>query len=259
MHTLRNIRLAPGDCRETRHLRSLRRIQLLMGKALIRTFEAVSGRRAKSRKFRCDDVELETSKASHAPYEYDADLGLDTSRPVSLAGLDVEFRTGVLGTNYQRTRPTVLRNILGGLSIEWANYSFIDVGCGKGLPLFVASEFPFKNVLGIEFSAELCAIAQANIEHLRRTLNRGFNISVLCADAVKADIPAGPLVIYLFNPFKGPILRKFLRNIQASYQRSKRDILFLYLFPMYSDVFRDFTIFDCVKESSHYSIFRTSS
>ena len=239
--------------------RRLRRFQLLIGKALIRTLETVSGRRARSRKFRSGDSELEAAKAGHASYEYDADLGLDTKHPVSIADLDVKFTAGVLGTNYQRTTPTALRNILESLNIEWADYSFIDVGCGKGLPLFVASEFPFKHVLGIEFSAELCAIAQANIEHLQRTLDRGFNIRVLCIDAAKAEIPEGPLVIYLFNPFKGSILRKFLRNVQTSYQGSKRDILFLYLFPVYFDVFREFRIFDCVKDSKQYKIFRARS
>jgi tRNA1(Val) A37 N6-methylase TrmN6 len=45
--------------------------------------------------------------------------------------------------------------------------SFVDLGCGKGLPLVVATEYPFQRVLGVELAPELCVVARHNAERLK--------------------------------------------------------------------------------------------
>ena len=85
--------------------------------------------------------------------------------------------------------------------------TFIDVGAGKGKACFYASGH-FAQVIGIEFSRELVDAAQ---ENLRRSGKR--NIQFICADAAQYDLPEGPSLVFLFNPFDSALLEQFvLRN-----------------------------------------------
>jgi tRNA G46 methylase TrmB len=43
------------------------------------------------------------------------------------------------------------------LNISFEDFTFFDFGSGKGRALHLASEFPFKNIIGVEFSSKLHA------------------------------------------------------------------------------------------------------
>jgi tRNA1(Val) A37 N6-methylase TrmN6 len=36
--------------------------------------------------------------------------------------------------------------------VRLTDYSFIDLGAGKGLALLLASKYPFKSIVGVEYS-----------------------------------------------------------------------------------------------------------
>ena len=61
---------------------------------------------------------------------------------------------------------------------DFSQYTFVDVGSGKGRMLFVAAEYPFRRVVGVEFSNQLHVEALENIKRLgirgsdARRLNR---------------------------------------------------------------------------------------
>jgi hypothetical protein len=38
---------------------------------------------------------------------------------------------------------------------DYAQYTFVDVGSGKGRMLFVAAEYRFRKVIGVEFATDL--------------------------------------------------------------------------------------------------------
>lgn len=63
------------------------------------------------------------------------------------------------------THPAVLRNILENLGAEPRDFTFVDFGSGKGRALLCAAAFPFKRIVGVEWSPDLCAIARRNIEN----------------------------------------------------------------------------------------------
>src|SRR3990172_4635695 len=70
---------------------------------------------------------------------------------------------------YSAIAPSVFREItrrwrttLGDPERGPNAYSFVDIGAGKGRALLLASELPFRKVIGVELSAELAAIAQDN-------------------------------------------------------------------------------------------------
>jgi SAM-dependent methyltransferase len=85
--------------------------------------------------------------------------------------------------------------------------NFVDVGCGKGQPcIFAKKYFGFPNVYGIDFSEPLIDVAKQNLAKIRYD-----NVQFLVADATTWRIPEGNSIIFLFNPFNGTILERFLR------------------------------------------------
>jgi SAM-dependent methyltransferase len=84
--------------------------------------------------------------------------------------------------------------------------NFVDVGCGKGLPCILAKKyFGFPDVYGIDFSEPLIDVAKRNLAKVRYD-----NVRFLVADATSWKIPEGNSLIFLFNPFGGTILERFL-------------------------------------------------
>jgi tRNA1(Val) A37 N6-methylase TrmN6 len=61
------------------------------------------------------------------------------------------------------THPKLVYRILNLLNPEPGRYDFVDFGSGKGRVLLIASQFPFCQVIGVEFDRRLHAIAQENI------------------------------------------------------------------------------------------------
>lgn len=102
--------------------------------------------------------------------------------------------------------------------------NFYDVGCGKGRALCVMARHPFKKVVGIEISEELCRVARANSSRLRGRL---APIEVVCANAVDADLSDGH-VYFLYNPFGRSTLTRVLDNIERSLEVAPRRIILVY-------------------------------
>jgi 16S rRNA G966 N2-methylase RsmD len=87
--------------------------------------------------------------------------------------------------------------------------TFIDVGSGKGRVLIVAAEYPFRRVMGVEYSAELAAACRDNLERL----NIADKCEVVVRDAVDFKFPDENMLIFLYNPFDSTILTRVLRHL----------------------------------------------
>ena len=124
------------------------------------------------------------------------------------------------GTAYRVTLPKSMRLVLKHLHGFDPATTFVDMGCGKGCTLFVASRFPFRKIVGVEFAGELCQIAQNNIRHYRGT-QACKRISVLRMDATEFCFPDGPLMIYFFNPFHISVMERVLNNLSQSLASSR--------------------------------------
>ena len=114
---------------------------------------------------------------------------------------------------------------------DLSEYTFIDMGSGKGRMLFVAAEYPFRRVMGVEFSGDLHDEAQANIGTYRHRLQRCGAIEAVHADAAAFEFPDEKLVIYMFNPFGPEVMRAMLANLERSLERSPRHVVVVMLWP----------------------------
>ncbi len=159
-------------------------------------------------------------------HPFDQMHGVDTSGLVPAKHLVTGHANDEHVTAYYGVAPSILRSLIA----QWretvpphpiSSYTFIDIGAGKGRGLLVASEYQFRSVIGIELNSSLAAIARANVAHWIRThaadptAPRLAPIEVLEQDALDFDLPATPVLLFLFHPFEAPVLRQLLRNIET--------------------------------------------
>lgn len=164
--------------------------------------------------------------ASFPIHPFDQAHGVDTSGLVPARHLATGHASDEHVTAYYGVAPSILRALVA----LWresvpphplSSYTFLDIGCGKGRALLVASELPFRRVVGIELNPKLAEVARTNFDVWTRshasdpTAPLLAPIDMLEQDALELALPAGPTLIFLFHPFEAPLLRKLLRRIES--------------------------------------------
>jgi len=192
--------------------------------------------------------------------DYDWDYRVNTTSGA------VGWRDRLLGafhSAYQPTDPASFREMLDALAqhtdLSFSEFTFIDLGSGKGRTLLMASDYPFRRIVGVELLPALHRIAQQNLASYKSDSQRCFTIESICADATRFPLPAGPLVIYLFNPFPEADLRRALRNLQQSLATSPRAAYLLYLNPQLDHVLAEGGHLQKIAGTHQYSIFAVSA
>jgi SAM-dependent methyltransferase len=132
-----------------------------------------------------------------------------------------------------------LRTILKGLDLSWQDYTFVDLGAGKGRALFVAAEFPFHHVTGVEYSPRLAAALTNNIASYRNPRQRCWSLAGLLGDATEYPFPTDPLVLFFHHPFETIVFRQVLARLELSLARHPRHIVAIYYDPQCEQVFAE--------------------
>jgi SAM-dependent methyltransferase len=114
---------------------------------------------------------------------------------------------------------------------DYSQYTFVDMGSGKGRMLFVAAEYPFRKVIGVEFSNDLHEEALANIKRYKYSGQRCADIESVHGDAAEFEFPNERLVLYMFNPFGPEVMGRMLANLERSIERHRRHVIVLMLWP----------------------------
>lgn len=166
--------------------------------------------------------------------EFDRQHGIETSKRVALSDLDVASSNWIYSDGYWPTPPEVFREALAAVNARLEDLVFIDFGSGKGRVLLMASEFPFRKVVGVEFSRELHDIAEDNIKRYKSATQKCRDISSVCADFTQFPIPPGPLFVFLYNPSSLEITSALARNLAGSLRENARQCWVLYVTPAYN-------------------------
>jgi SAM-dependent methyltransferase len=164
-----------------------------------------------------------TRRALRAEQSFDRQFRVDTAGIVRLERLAIGGANRSLGVRYQGSDPNAVRGTIRDLQLDYAEFVFVDFGSGKGRVILVASEFPFKRIVGVEFSPELHEIAVRNIASYSNPGQRSAAIESVCVDAADYELPDEPLVLYFYNPFLEPLMRTVLLRIAASLRASPRE------------------------------------
>lgn len=172
------------------------------------------------------------------PHPFDLQHGTDTGGFIGWENLQSGALANAYNTVYYAITPSTLAQCLSHLPFQLDNFTFIDLGCGKGRAVMVAAEFPFLHLTGVELTPDLSRIAQANIATNPAWSNR---ISIVNQDAVDFAFPDTPLVIFLYHPFFAPVLRRVLASLERQLRRNPRETYILYADnPRFTDVLQDF-------------------
>jgi len=109
---------------------------------------------------------LRTSVWSQLYDGFDRRHGTDTGGTIPLQRLGIRHSSAKFGVRYQAIGAGVFREALRSLppGLEARNFTFVDLGCGKGRALLLARDFGFKQIVGLELSAVLAEAARANLE-----------------------------------------------------------------------------------------------
>ena len=168
--------------------------------------------------------------------EFDLQHGVETTKRVHLSDLEIDSPNWIYADGYWPTPPQVFEDALSGLTTKFEDLVFIDFGSGKGRVLLMASEFPFRKIIGVEFAGELHAIAEENIRCYKSSTQKCSDVTSVCADFTQFPIPSDPLFVFLYNPSSLEITSALARNIAKSLADHPREMWVLYVTPFY-DVF----------------------
>lgn len=94
-------------------------------------------------------------------HPFDREYHTDTSGFVPSDRLESSPHDSKKRNIYAGSQPSIIRLALNTLP-ALPECTFIDLGCGKGRPLLVASEYPFRSVIGVELSPSLVLDARKN-------------------------------------------------------------------------------------------------
>jgi hypothetical protein len=98
----------------------------------------------------------------------------------------------------------------------------------------LASDYPFREIIGVELSPELDRVARSNIARYSEAtgglLPRPPVISMQ-GDATDFAWPAGPLIVYMWNAFTLPVMERVFRNLESSLKEEPRELFLVYIHP----------------------------
>jgi SAM-dependent methyltransferase len=180
-------------------------------------------------------------------HPFDQMHGVETSGLVPAKHLVTGHANDEHVTAYYGVAPSILRALIE----RWmesareqgiGSYTFVDVGCGKGRGLLVASEYGFRRVVGVELNPELAAIAQRNVVHWMQVHEEDSTaaaiapIEVVEQDALEFELPETPTLLFLFHPFDAPVLKQLLRRVERQFAKRPGRLDLLYVNAECADV-----------------------
>jgi SAM-dependent methyltransferase len=190
------------------------------------------------------------------------DMEYDWEHRVNTTSGTVGWRARLLGcfhSPYQPTEPALFHEMMAALPIAFEQFTFIDLGSGKGRTLLMASEYPFRKIVGVELIAELHQAAEENIRAYRSATQECSEIEAVCGDACDFSFPGEQLVLYLFNPLPEAGMRRMMANLEKSLAANPRAVYVLYHNPLLAHLIAGSSAFAWLGGTEQYSIYSARS
>src|SRR5947209_15968467 len=127
------------------------------------------------------DLLPDRRRSRYGDLDFDFDHSVDTTR--ANVSLRTQFTAALVGHQYFATEPLLFEEIMQALPVRFEEFTFIDLGSGKGRTLLMASGWPFRRIVGVEFIPELDTIAKQNISTYSSETQKCRNVESICLDA----------------------------------------------------------------------------
>jgi len=202
------------------------------------------------------DSTPERLRQRYGDAEYDWDHRVNTTSAA------VSWRARLLGvfhSPYQPTEPALFHEMLAALADEshsdFHDFVFIDLGSGKGRTLLMASDYPFRRIVGVELLPVLHQAAQENLGKYRGESQKCFALESICGDAAEFPFPIEPTVLYLFNPFPESGLKRMMVNLEESLREHPRVVYVLYHNPLLEHVLSESAGLRRLRATHQYAVY----
>jgi hypothetical protein len=161
------------------------------------------------------------------------------------------------GLPYAPTHEEFFHRVMRSLPVPLEDYTFIDLGAGKGLALLLASGYSFKSIIGVEYSRRFTDMACQNIRAYQEQGRSHPSVRCVCGDASDFELPMEPTILYLFNPFQGKVMDRVIANIERSLRSTPRDLWIVYHVPWEGRKFQRNPMFETIEWNSEFSLHRS--
>lgn len=166
----------------------------------------------------------------------DRRFGIDTAGVESRYLRDIASGSSAELRHYEGTKWVDMRKMFDTLPLDPSQYTFVDIGCGKGRAMVFAAELGFPRIVGVELAPTLADTTRRNVQsYLSRSANNP-SMDVHEGDALAFQLPEGNLAIFMYNPFGGSVMEAFVQKVEA-HLRSRPDVSLyvLYMRPECAD------------------------
>jgi SAM-dependent methyltransferase len=164
--------------------------------------------------------------------KFDREHGTRTAGIVELDKLGIKSGNLEQGVYYEATPTAIFHQLLRAVKADLSGYTYCDLGSGMGRTLLLASEYPFRRIVGVEFSEILHKQAERNIGVFKDKRQKCFAIESVCQDAAEFVFPPGPVFVFMYNPFWAELMERVLSNLKASLQADPRPAICVYYNPL---------------------------
>ena len=195
------------------------------------------------------DPERDTWQAG-SRHPFDLQYGVDTSGLIWGEDLPSGGRSDRWSTAYYGIAPSVFDAAMSRLPAELSQYTFIDIGSGKGRAVMLATRYPFAEIHGVELAPELHASAESNLRIFRAATEIQTPVHLKGMDAAEFPLPDQPLVLFFYHPFCKPVLKRVLRNLETSLRTSPRPVYVVYINPELRDILNRATFLEKISEET---------
>ncbi len=174
-------------------------------------------------------------------HPFDRLHGTETGALIPGEDLATGHRNDKYITAYHGTAPSLFRKLLRrwrGLALHAVERTaFVDIGAGKGRAMLLASELPFRRIVGCELHPALAASARANLSRFQKQ-HLAPPMRLVEDDVLRLRFPAGPCVLFLFNPFDTVLMDRFLLRLARVFALRPGELDLLYVNDEQRDLFQ---------------------
>ena len=167
-------------------------------------------------------------------HPFDMENGVRTSGLITGRHLKSGHRHDQHVTAYYGVAPSVFHALVhrwrrSGLAAPMEEFTFVDMGAGMGRAVLMSAEMSFREVVGVELNPTLARIASRNLTAWRAAGRARTPMRIVRGDAAEFNLPEGPCLVFLFNPFGAPVMRRLLARIAESFAGRPGQLDLLYV------------------------------
>jgi SAM-dependent methyltransferase len=153
---------------------------------------------------------------------FDQDHLTDTAAEISLVDAGVLAQDASRGNGvYRPLWESNFRKVLSSLPVHNGNFTFIDLGSGKGKLLLLASHYRFRQIVGVEYAPRLHEIAERNVKIYDAAEIKCREFDLILGDALSFTLPPGPVLCVIFNSFDPETTKRVLANLNTDSNRNE--------------------------------------